>query len=170
MYLMTAIAIGTCAWGFYRRLPVYRQGKPLDRLDRAPHRLGLCLINAFGQLRVLHCDHRPGRRDPGELRRRHRCRAFLEGHLRCRRLHRLQTLPGPLPGLGDRQAAFPDEGRAADRRGRLPVSRCQPGGSGGKGGALGLHHLPGLPGDLPREHRAGVTIQQTNKICVPPLR
>ena len=43
------------------------------------------------------------------------CRPDLEGYLRCGCLHQLQALPGPLSGLGYRQAAFAHESRAADR-------------------------------------------------------
>ena len=71
---------------------------------------------------------------------------------RC--LHLLQALPGPLPGRHNRQTALTDEGRPADRRsgreqsGRQPDRNCQP------GSALGLYHLPGLPGHLSSQHRA----------------
>lgn len=53
MYLMAAIAFAVCGWGFYRRIPVYRQGKPLDRLDRLSDRVRILLQEVFGQLRVL---------------------------------------------------------------------------------------------------------------------
>ena len=53
MYLLAVAAIALCLWGFYRRLPYYRQGKPLERLDRRGTRLRLFLTQAFGQLRVL---------------------------------------------------------------------------------------------------------------------
>jgi Fe-S oxidoreductase/nitrate reductase gamma subunit len=53
MYLMAAVALALCAWGFYLRIPVYRQGKPLDRLDQRPQRVRLFLKAAFGQLRVI---------------------------------------------------------------------------------------------------------------------
>jgi Fe-S oxidoreductase/nitrate reductase gamma subunit len=53
MYLLAAIALGLCGWGFYRRLPVYRQGKALDRLDQAPRRVWLFLKDVFTQIRVL---------------------------------------------------------------------------------------------------------------------
>ena len=59
MYLMAAIAIAVCCWGLYRRLPVYRQGKALDRLDEAALRVRLFLKEVFGQLRVL-LVRRPG--------------------------------------------------------------------------------------------------------------
>jgi len=53
MYLMAAIAIGLCGWGFYRRIPVYRLGRALDRLDRGGERVRLFLKEVFGQLRIL---------------------------------------------------------------------------------------------------------------------
>jgi len=54
MYVMAVIALGLCGWGFYRRIPVYRQGKaPIDRLDRLGDRFKLFLKQVFGQLRVL---------------------------------------------------------------------------------------------------------------------
>ncbi|HJV65500.1 MAG TPA: heterodisulfide reductase-related iron-sulfur binding cluster [Geomonas sp.] len=53
MYVAAAVALGICGWGFWRRLPVYRQGKALDRLDQLSRRVKLLLTNAFGQLRVL---------------------------------------------------------------------------------------------------------------------
>ncbi len=53
MYLLAAIAIGICAWGYYRRLPVYRLGTALDRLDQAALRARIFAAGVFGQLRVL---------------------------------------------------------------------------------------------------------------------
>jgi Fe-S oxidoreductase/nitrate reductase gamma subunit len=53
MYLFSFIAIAVCAWGFYRRLPVYRQGKPLDRLDQLPRRIALMVRNMLGQVKVI---------------------------------------------------------------------------------------------------------------------
>jgi Fe-S oxidoreductase/nitrate reductase gamma subunit len=53
MYLFALAALGLCAWGFYRRLPVYRLGKPLDRLDQLPRRISLLLRNMFAQLQVI---------------------------------------------------------------------------------------------------------------------
>ena len=41
-------------------------------------------------------------------------RSDLEGYLRCRRLHQVQTLPGPLSGLRHRQTAVADEGHQPD--------------------------------------------------------
>ncbi|MFZ3207574.1 MAG: heterodisulfide reductase-related iron-sulfur binding cluster [Geobacteraceae bacterium] len=53
MYLFSFIAIAVCAWGFYRRLPVYRQGKPLDRLDQLPRRIALMVRNMLGQVKII---------------------------------------------------------------------------------------------------------------------
>ena len=53
MYLFAVIAMALCVWGFYRRLPVYRQGKALNRLDRLPERLLLMVKGMLGQARVL---------------------------------------------------------------------------------------------------------------------
>ena len=53
MYLLTVIALGLFGWGFYRRLPVYRQGGALDRLDNPAARVGLLFKEGLGQLRVL---------------------------------------------------------------------------------------------------------------------
>jgi hypothetical protein len=78
----------------------------------------------------------------------------LEGHLRRRCLHPVQALPGSLPGLGHRQAAVADEDRQPDRRGRLQQPGGQPRRLHRQGCHLGLHDLPGLPGDLPGGHRA----------------
>jgi Fe-S oxidoreductase/nitrate reductase gamma subunit len=53
MYLFAFIAMGLCAWGFYRRLPVYRVGKPLNRFDQLPRRIGLMARTALAQTQVL---------------------------------------------------------------------------------------------------------------------
>src|SRR6185369_9043838 len=53
MYLFAFIAMGVCIWGFYRRLPFYRQGKPLDRLDQVFRRVSLMLGNMLAQTKVL---------------------------------------------------------------------------------------------------------------------
>jgi Fe-S oxidoreductase/nitrate reductase gamma subunit len=52
MYLLTVAALAVLAWGIWRRLPVYRQGRPLERLDRLPERLRLLAGNLLGQTRV----------------------------------------------------------------------------------------------------------------------
>lgn len=53
MYLLSFLAMGVCAWGFWKRVPVYRQGKSLARLDQLPRRISLLLSNLFGQIRVI---------------------------------------------------------------------------------------------------------------------
>lgn len=53
MYLFAIIAMGACFWGFYRRLPVYRQGKKLDRFDQLPRRIFHMLKNMLGQAKVV---------------------------------------------------------------------------------------------------------------------
>lgn len=53
MYLFSLFAIAVCAWGFYRRISVYRLGRPLHRFDRLLVRLSLMLKNVLTQCRVL---------------------------------------------------------------------------------------------------------------------
>jgi Fe-S oxidoreductase/nitrate reductase gamma subunit len=53
MYLFAFIAMGLCVWGFYRRLPVYRQGKSLNRFDRLPERISLLAKSVLAQTKVL---------------------------------------------------------------------------------------------------------------------
>jgi len=53
MYLFGLFAISVCAWGFYRRIRVYRLGRTLDRSDRLPLRLTLMLKRMLTQSRVL---------------------------------------------------------------------------------------------------------------------
>src|SRR5512136_2080994 len=53
MYLLAIAAVVTCAWGFYRRILVYRKGKKLDRFDRQLFRFGLMMRNALMQRKVL---------------------------------------------------------------------------------------------------------------------
>jgi Fe-S oxidoreductase/nitrate reductase gamma subunit len=53
MYALAAAALGCCLWGFYRRVRVYRRGKPLDRRDHIPRRLWMALRDTLSQARVL---------------------------------------------------------------------------------------------------------------------
>ncbi len=53
MYLFGLFAIAVCAWGFYRRIRVYRLGRPLDRSDRLPLRITLMLRRMLTQSKVL---------------------------------------------------------------------------------------------------------------------
>lgn len=61
MYFFAFLAMGICAWGFWKRLPVYRQGKPLSRLDRLPERIVLLVKGVLAQSQVLRV------LDPGSL-------------------------------------------------------------------------------------------------------
>jgi len=49
MYLLAFAAFGVLAWGFWKRLPVWRQGKPLDRFDRYDERAKQFISALFGQ-------------------------------------------------------------------------------------------------------------------------
>ncbi|MBE3065974.1 MAG: electron transporter, partial [Chloroflexi bacterium] len=53
MYLFAAITFAICVYGFYRRIGVYRQGKPLQRLDHLPLRMVRLVKRGLGQLRVM---------------------------------------------------------------------------------------------------------------------
>ena len=53
MYLLTLLAIGAFVWGCWKRLAVYRQGKPLDRCDQPLARLAAMLKLAILQTKVL---------------------------------------------------------------------------------------------------------------------
>lgn len=53
MYLVTVVTFALFGYGFYRLLPVYRQGKPLDRLDQLPRRIWLFLRGGLTQGKVL---------------------------------------------------------------------------------------------------------------------
>lgn len=53
MYLFAFLAVGGCGFGFWKRLPMYRQAKPLDRLDRLALRIKLMLQGTLTQAKVL---------------------------------------------------------------------------------------------------------------------
>ncbi|TSK05878.1 MAG: 4Fe-4S dicluster domain-containing protein [Geobacter sp.] len=53
MYLFAFLAVGACGFGFWKRLPMYRQAKPLERLDRLALRIKLMLQGALTQAKVL---------------------------------------------------------------------------------------------------------------------
>jgi Fe-S oxidoreductase/nitrate reductase gamma subunit len=53
MFLFFAITVVIFGYGFYRRIKVYRLGKPLPRLDHLPARLWRAAKRGFGQLRVV---------------------------------------------------------------------------------------------------------------------
>lgn len=52
MYILAALAFGLMAWGFWQRLPVWRQGKPLDRFDRYDERVKRMIAEVFSQSRI----------------------------------------------------------------------------------------------------------------------
>jgi Fe-S oxidoreductase/nitrate reductase gamma subunit len=52
MYIFTALAVLVCAYGFYRRISVYRQGRPVIRTDQMLRRLAGMLKAAFGHGKV----------------------------------------------------------------------------------------------------------------------
>lgn len=53
MYFCTLVAFALFAWGFYRRLSVYRHGKPLYRLDLLPERIFRMLRSVLSQSQVM---------------------------------------------------------------------------------------------------------------------
>jgi len=53
MYLLTLMAVAVLVRGFWRRIKVYRQGRPLNRIDDPGARTVDLLRNAFGQIKVL---------------------------------------------------------------------------------------------------------------------
>jgi Fe-S oxidoreductase/nitrate reductase gamma subunit len=53
MYTFFVLTVAIFLYGFYRRLRVYRLGKPLKRLDQFPRRVIRLVERAFGQLRVM---------------------------------------------------------------------------------------------------------------------
>jgi len=52
MYLLSFAAMAMLAWGFWKRLPIYRQGKALDRFDRFDERVKRTVAEIFGQVKV----------------------------------------------------------------------------------------------------------------------
>jgi Fe-S oxidoreductase/nitrate reductase gamma subunit len=52
MYILSIAAFGVLLWGFWRRLSIYRQGKPLDRFDRYDERVRRMIGDIFGQEKV----------------------------------------------------------------------------------------------------------------------
>ena len=53
MYLFAALTVTIVIYGFARRIRVYRQGKPLQRLDHPFTRMLRAVKRGFGQLRVM---------------------------------------------------------------------------------------------------------------------
>jgi Fe-S oxidoreductase/nitrate reductase gamma subunit len=52
MYLLALAAFGILAWGFWKRLPVWRQGMPLDRFDRYDDRIRRMISEIFSQSKI----------------------------------------------------------------------------------------------------------------------
>jgi Fe-S oxidoreductase/nitrate reductase gamma subunit len=52
MYLLVMAAFGVLVWGFWQRLPIWRQGQPLNRFDRYDERVKRMVSELFGQLKV----------------------------------------------------------------------------------------------------------------------
>jgi len=53
MYLLTLAAVGVLAWGFWKRLPLYRLGRPLNRTDRFDERVNRMIGDMIGQEKVV---------------------------------------------------------------------------------------------------------------------
>jgi Fe-S oxidoreductase/nitrate reductase gamma subunit len=52
MYILAFAACGVLAWGFWQRLPVWRQGKALDRFDHFDERVKRMIDEVFGQTKI----------------------------------------------------------------------------------------------------------------------
>jgi Fe-S oxidoreductase/nitrate reductase gamma subunit len=53
MYLLTAAAMAVLAWGFWQRLKVYRQGRPLERTDDLSGRVVEAVKQVLSQAKVM---------------------------------------------------------------------------------------------------------------------
>jgi Fe-S oxidoreductase/nitrate reductase gamma subunit len=53
MYLVTLLAFAAFAYGCWKRVELYRLGKPLNRLDNLGERVSFLTANLFGQIKVL---------------------------------------------------------------------------------------------------------------------
>ena len=52
MYVLAFAAFGVMAWGFWQRLPIWRQGKALNRLDRYDERVKRMISEVFSQSKI----------------------------------------------------------------------------------------------------------------------
>jgi Fe-S oxidoreductase/nitrate reductase gamma subunit len=52
MYALSIAAVGILVWGFWKRLPLYRLGKPLNRFDRFDERVKRMVAEVFSQEKV----------------------------------------------------------------------------------------------------------------------
>lgn len=53
MYILAFAAFAVLVWGFWRRLRIWRQGKPLNRFDRPVTRLTRLIVEIFSQIKVF---------------------------------------------------------------------------------------------------------------------
>jgi Fe-S oxidoreductase/nitrate reductase gamma subunit len=53
MYVLAFAAFAVMAWGFWKRLPVWRQGKPLDRFSRYDDRVMRMIRDVFSQEKIF---------------------------------------------------------------------------------------------------------------------
>jgi len=53
MYILSFVAVGILLWGFWKRLPLYRIGRPLNRFDRYEERVGRMIGEVLSQEKVL---------------------------------------------------------------------------------------------------------------------
>jgi hypothetical protein len=49
MYILALAAFGVMVWGFRQRLPIWRQGRLLDRFDRYDERVRRLVREVFSQ-------------------------------------------------------------------------------------------------------------------------
>jgi len=52
MYILAFAAFGVMGWGFWKRLPIWRQGKALDRFDRYDERVKRLIAEVFSQEKI----------------------------------------------------------------------------------------------------------------------
>lgn len=53
MYILAFAAFGVMGWGFWKRLPIWRQGKALDRFDRYDERVKRMIGEVFSQEKIF---------------------------------------------------------------------------------------------------------------------
>lgn len=53
MYLLLLAALAPFAWGLWKRLAVYRLGRPLERRNELPKRIATAIGQALGQVKVM---------------------------------------------------------------------------------------------------------------------
>ena len=52
MYILAFASFGVMAWGFWKRLPVWRQGKALNRFDHYYERAKLFIVEVISQKKI----------------------------------------------------------------------------------------------------------------------